>query len=202
MTKSVEATVAKENAVPGSPVGEWCIAGFLLFFFAFAYIAAQEWPFRAALFPQIVAAVGFVLTALRILGLVVETRRARRAPATAPAVAADADVVQAKGKISDVTLVDDEAEEDESMEYVFASAGGRAWVEALVGITVFFVSFFVLGAFITVPLFALVYLRFSGRASWLASAIYAAVTGLIIFFVFRELVFIPLPESVFPFLDF
>ena len=101
----------------------------------------------------------------------------------------------------DLQIVDDEQEEDESLEYVFATAGGRAWSASLAWITAFFVSFFVLGAFITVPLFALVYLRFAGKASWWAAAAYAVVTGALIFVVFRYVVFLPLPTGVIPFLQ-
>jgi hypothetical protein len=224
VTKNGEAPVAEDKTVHTPRLGEWFIVGFLLLFFGFAYLLSQDWPFRAALFPKMVAAVGFALAALRILGLVLEIVRGRRATVavtpskTAAAVdqqpqdsSPEAEQVRTAAAAgsddpadagSAVTIVDDDAEEDESMEYVFATAGGRAWIEAIAWIAVFFLSFFVLGAFITVPLFALVYLRFSGKASWLSAGIYAAVTGLLIFYVFRELVYIPLPESVFPFLDF
>ena len=103
---------------------------------------------------------------------------------------------------ADLQIVDDDQEDDESLEYVFATAGARAWAAALAWTTAFFVSFFVIGAYITVPLFALLYLRFAGKASWWASATYAVVTGLIIYFVFHDVVFVPLPEAVFPFLQF
>ncbi len=52
------------------------------------------------------------------------------------------------------------------------------------------------------PLFAFFYLRFSGRTSWLAAAIYAAVTGVLIYLVFQQLVYIPLPTGYIPFLQF
>ena len=103
---------------------------------------------------------------------------------------------------SELELVDDDREDDASMEYVFATAGGRAWLEALSWIVVFFIAFFVLGAFVSVPLFAFLYLKFSGRTSWLSAAIYAVVTGVLIYVMFRELVFIPLPTGVLPFLQF
>jgi fatty acid desaturase len=104
-------------------------------------------------------------------------------------------------KPADLQIVDDDQEDDESLEYVFATAGARAWSASLAWITAFFVSFFVLGAFITVPLFALVYLRFAGKASWWAAAAYAVVTGALIFVVFRYVVFLPLPTGVIPFLQ-
>lgn len=227
VTETVEAPVAgpETNAVIRPRPGEWVIAGTVLVFFLFAFVLAQEWPFRAALFPLLISSLGMGLTVVRLVQLAVLAVRAGRHVVAVTPVHADtaaavpeqpedsspeaqqvrvaahaAATPQERQSLADVALVDEEAEEDESMDYVFASAGGRAWAAALAWVVAFFVAFFVLGAFIAVPLFALVYLRFSGRASWLAAALYAAVTGLIIYLVFRELVYIPLPEPVFPFL--
>ncbi|MDQ3485717.1 MAG: hypothetical protein M3445_09980 [Actinomycetota bacterium] len=68
-------------------------------------------------------------------------------------------------------------------------------------IVVFFIAFFAVGAFLSVPLFALFYLRFSGGTSWLYAGIYAVVSGVLIYLVFRQLVYIPLPTGVLPFLQ-
>jgi len=214
-------------------LGEWIISGVLLVFFVGAYLLANDWPYRAALFPKVITATGAVLCVIKLVGLTVGRIRSRRAPTGAAvvpstraadvaespqdsspesesvrtaAVAGSSDrvdgTVPEPGEAAPVQIVDDQQEEDESMEYVFASASGRAWASAIAWIVAFFVCFFVLGAFITVPVFAFVYLRFAGRASWLAAAIYAIVTGALIFVVFRDVVYIPLPESVFPFLVF
>lgn len=223
-----QAAMARQQAVRAPRVGDWVIAAVMLAFFLAGYFLSFQWPFRAALFPQIVCLAGAALSVIKLAGFGLAAFGARRArrdvggtPSTRPAVLAEqprdpapesegdrAAAVAGEQEraadpaVSDLTIVDDEREDDASMEYVFASAGGRAWAAAIAWIAAFFIAFFVFGAYITVPLFAFVYLRFSGRASWLASAIYAAVTGVIIFVVFRDLVFIPLPESVFPFLDF
>ena len=199
--------------------GEWVIAASMLGFFTLGYVAAQDWPFRAALFPMIVATFGVLLSVLRLLGLALETVRGRRASAPdppvapAPAVAVSPQVAteetrrpaaeadQQEEAPSQVTLVDDEAEEDSSMEDAFASAGGRAWVAALLWIVAFFVAFFILGVFIAVPVFALVYLRTAGKASWLAAVLYALVTGAFIYLLFRVVLFLPLPTGVIPFLQ-
>jgi hypothetical protein len=237
VTKAVEAPVAEQETGTGPRPGEWVITVFMLAFFAAAYLIAQDYPFRAALFPQMVSVLGFVLSVFRLLGLVRDTVRGRRAPVPAPAVAdaptatvekpaaapagaavpaaagtgaaavsADADpdgeTVGAVAVPSELELVDDDREDDASMEYVFASAGGRAWLEALSWIVAFFVAFFTLGAFLSVPLFALLYLRFSGRTSWLSAVIYAVVTGVLIYVAFRELVYIPLPTGYLPFMQF
>jgi hypothetical protein len=222
---------ARQNTVHRPRAGDWVIAGVLLALFVTAYVLAQDWPFRAALFPEIITLAGAAMSAFKLAGLAVQTVRARRAPGGAAVVpserAADLPVqpqdsspesvnvrtaaVAAEEKRdgstadadpADVQIVDDEQEEDESMEYVFASAGGRAWLAALAWVVTFFVSFFVLGAYITVPVFAFVYLMVSGRTKWWAALIYAVVTGVIIFVVFRDIVFIPLPESPFPGLGF
>jgi hypothetical protein len=223
-----------EQATGGAPrLGEWVITAVLLLFFVGAYLLANDWPYRAALFPKIITATGAILCVVKLAGLVVRAIRSRRVPAGAAvvpstratdvaesprdsspeseivrtaAVAGSTDdvdgTVREPKEDAPVQIVDDQQEEDESMEYVFASASGRAWASAIAWIVAFFVCFFVLGAFITVPVFAFVYLRFAGRASWLAAGLYALITGALIFVVFRDVVYIPLPESVFPFLQF
>jgi hypothetical protein len=229
-TEGMEASVQQQRTVHAPRLGDWVFTATMLAVFVACYVLAEQWPFRAALFPQIVAVTGAVLSVLKLLGLGLATFRARRTapgaavvpstraadlPAQPPssaeesenlrtAAAAGEEQVSAEPEAphTGLTFVDDDQEDDQSMEYVFASAGGRAWVAALAWITLFFVSFFVLGAYITVPVFALVYLKFSGKASWLAATTYAVVTGVIIYYVFRELVFIPLPDSPVPFLPF
>jgi hypothetical protein len=212
--------------------GDWVIAAALLALFVVAFVLAQDWPFRAALFPMIISTAGALMAVIKLIGLAVATLRARRTPqgaaivpseraADLPALPADsspeavnirtaavaAEEKRGSGEASpdgtpaDLQIVDDDQEDDESLEYVFATAGARAWGAALGWITAFFVSFFVLGAFITVPLFALVYLRVAGRNPWWAAAVYAAVTGAVIFVVFRYVVFLPLPTGVIPFLQ-
>lgn len=213
--------------------GDWVIALALLALFVTSFVLAQDWPFRAALFPMIIAVAGGLVSVIKLVGLAVATVRSRRTPGGAAIVpserAADLPAMPmdsspeavnirtaavaaegkrergetaADGKPADLQIVDDDQEDDESLEYVFATAGARAWSASLGWITAFFVSFFVLGAFITVPLFALFYLRFAGKSSWWGAAAYAVVTGAVIYLVFNEVVFIPLPQSVFPFLQF
>ena len=216
-------------APPRAPrLGDWVIAALAVLFFAGAYFVADTWPSRAAMFPHIVSAAGLVLSILKIVGLGFQAVRGRAVvkdaaivPSTTAALLAELPqdsspeakqlrTAAAEGErrgITEpadgtaVTLVDDEAEEDESMEYVFATAGARAWMEALAWIVVFFVTFFVLGAYVSVPVFALFYLKFSGGATWRSAAIYAVVAGAIIYGVFHELVFIPLPTGYIPFLQ-
>ena len=222
-----------EPTVKRPRLGDWAIAVVLLVLFGVAFLLAQDWPFRAALFPMIISVAGAVMSLVKLGGLALATVRSRRAAPGAAVVPSErtADLaaqpmdsspesvdvrtaaVAAEGKRedgeatpqpahADLQIVDDDREEDESLEYVFATAGWRRWASSLAWITAFFVSFFVLGAYITVPLFALVYLRFAGKASWWAAALYAVVTGAVIYLVFSQVVVVPLPEAVFPFLQF
>lgn len=215
MTKIDQAQVVERVPVATPRRGEWVITGFMMAFFAAAYVLAEDFPFRAALFPKMVSVLGLLLSGLRLLGLFREARAGRRSPVppvhaekdpSAPAPPATPTGAAAAGPglaavPSQLVIEDDDAEDDASMEYVFATAGGRAWFEALCWIVVFFLAFFVLGAFASVPLFALFYLRFSGRTSWLSAGLYATVTGVAIYLMFRELVYIPLPTGIFPFLQ-
>lgn len=221
VTASGEEAAVAEQQAKSAPVvrpGEWVIASCMLLFFAVGYLAAQDWPFRAALFPRMIAALGLLLSLLRLASLALETVRARRRaaarPATPAAAAADvpppvpqqaAPVVAAAGpsgaSLPDLVIVDDEAEEDSSMEYVFASAGGRAWASALMWIVAFFAAFFVLGVFVAMPVFALVYLRVAGKASWLSAGLYAIATGAFIYLLFRQVLYLPLPTGFIPFLQ-
>ncbi len=72
MTKAVEAPVAERETVTRPRPGEWIITLFMLAFFAGAYLIAEGYPFRAALFPQMVSALGVVLSIVRIIGLVAQ----------------------------------------------------------------------------------------------------------------------------------
>lgn len=171
--------------------GDWLLALALLVFFTVGYLAAESWPFRAALFPQLVSIGGFLLSTLKLVGLAVAAGRATNAP-----VLVEQPVAAATTEPS-LTLIDEEAEEAENIEYVFSTAGSRAWTEAIGWIVVFFVSLWTLGVFVTVPAFAVLYLKVSGKASWISAALYAAITGGIIYFVFRQIVFVPMPNGIF-----
>lgn len=194
---------AESDSTP--PRGDWVIAAFMLVFFGLGFVLAQEWPSRAALFPQMVSAAGAVFVVLKLALLTRRTMRARAAGRPEPepprvVTPVDAADVAGRDDLPAPATADECLEEDEdaSMEYVFATAGRRSWASALAWVTAFFVSFFVLGAFISVPLFALLYLRFAGGSSWRAAAAYAAVTGTLIYVVFAKVVYTALPTGILP----
>lgn len=171
--------------VPAVRAGDVVIALFLLAVFVFAYLQAQEWPFRTRFFPELLAAAGIGFAVLKLAGFGWQAYRHRqwtRQAATDPPGADD----QA-----------DEQADEHSIEYVFGTASGRAWLAALAWVAVFFVSLCVFGVFITVPLFTLAYLKIAGSAGWLGAVIYAAVAGGLLWFIFGELLAVPMPAGIF-----
>lgn len=73
-----------------------------------------------------------------------------------------------------------------------AVVGGRAalWLVA------FFVSVFTMGLLVTVPLFAIAYLRFEARFSLLVTLVYAVIATVFVWGIFGALLHIPLPKGV------
>lgn len=156
----------------------------LLVIFGGAYIQAVHWPLRTGLFPRLVVGAAFLLAVFQLVSLLREAMRSAEVTeaiiegAKAPAKEADEDVSQ-------------------EMEYVFAHAGRRAWIEALGWVAAFFVGLYVLGLYITAPLFAASYLWFVAKASWRVSLIYAAVTAVVLYGAFDWLLDQPVPTGLF-----
>jgi hypothetical protein len=69
---------------------------------------------------------------------------------------------------------------------------------ALVWAVAFFVSLWMLGLLVTVPLFAVAYLRFAAGERWPHAAIYGVVAWLFVELVFVRLLHIPLPAGAIP----
>lgn len=163
--------------------GDLVLTVALLVAFVGAYLLSLAWPFRAALFPRLLSATGAALAALELAALAIRARRV-------------ADVAPAERRIGDMEAAR-EGDTDHSLEYVFASAGGRAWGAALAWIGGFFISLWLLGLVPTVPLFALLYLRVAGSATWPAAVAYAAAVGAVMYLVFGRLLSVPMPTGVF-----
>jgi hypothetical protein len=176
------------------------LTALLLAFFAGAYALSLGWPYRSALFPRLVSATGVLLTVLHLIALAVRGRRAAAAlgTATPPAAAAlgTATPPAAAALGTATPPASDDEDEEHGVEYVFASAGGRAWSAALAWIAGFFASLWLLGAAPTVPAFALLYLRLAGGTSWRAAAVYAVGAGVAVSAVLGRLLSVPLPTGV------
>jgi hypothetical protein len=67
------------------------------------------------------------------------------------------------------------------------------WLAAIGWMAAFFVSLWVLGALITVPLFALVYLLVVPRSSPVLAGVYALASWAFVYGLFGRLLRLPLP---------
>lgn len=168
-------------------VADVVITVVLLVTFTFAYISAQAWPFEARFFPQMLAVAGFAFAVLKLVSCGVQLRRGQQRSRLL-----EPDGVVADGEAEPER--DDERQH--SPEYVFGTAGRWAWAAAIGWVVTFFVLLYVLGVFVAVPLFALAYLRIAGRHGLFAAAVYGAVAGLLVWFVFSEMLEIPMPAGV------
>lgn len=178
-----EAVVAEREKIrPGDVV----ITLLLLALFAGAYVYALDWPFRTAFFPKLVAAAGVAFAVLKLVGFGV--RMTRRSGAEEPASEAPTP--------DGVELVNEDEEEDRSLEYVFSTAGGRAWAAALGWLAAFFVLLYVAGVFVAVPVFAFAYLKVAGKAGWLGALLYAGLSAGLLWLAFSRLLSVPMPRGI------
>ena len=83
----------------------------------------------------------------------------------------------------------------EEIPDVFLTASRAEWQSAVGWMAGFFVMFWLLGALVTVPVFALVYLVVVSRQSAVAAGAYALVSWAFIYGLFVELLHIPLPPG-------
>ncbi|MQA93468.1 MAG: hypothetical protein GEV11_02100 [Streptosporangiales bacterium] len=164
-------------------VGDVVMTVTLLVVFSGAYLLAQDWPFRAAFVPRLLSVAGIGFAVLKLLGFAVRFRRSARPEPGEPA----APRVRAEG---------DEERDEQSMEYVFGTAGARAWIGAVAWVAAFFAGLWLAGVYVIVPVFAFVYLRVAGGASWLAAGVYAAVAGGVLWLAFTWLLEVPMPAGI------
>jgi hypothetical protein len=139
-------------------------------------LQARGWPFRAGLFPLVTSS---VLLGLVLLKLLLDFATPRR----------QASAVPRQG-----LLEDDKAAEAELID-VFTTASRAEWLSALGWMAAFFVMLWLLGALVTVPLFALVYLLVVSGESLVLAASCAFVCWVFIYGLFDRLLHIPLPPG-------
>jgi hypothetical protein len=142
-----------------------------------AILQAREWPFRAGLFPLVTASVLLFVSLIKI--------------------GADLLARQPAPHAATPTRIQDEEEDAEAeLVDVFATARPQEWLSAIVWMGAFFLSLWVFGALVAVPLFAVVYLLLVSRASPTVTAAYAFVAWLFVYGLFIRLLHIPLPVGV------
>jgi uncharacterized membrane protein YedE/YeeE len=165
--------MAAERAARRLPVADVVLTVGLLAVFATAFATARGWPFETGIFPLMVTALGAALAVLHLAALLVR----RPAPDAQPA-----------GEDSEIEAVD--------VEYVFEHTGLSLWLRSLAWLAGFFVALYVVGIFVAAPVFTVLYLRFSARASWLLSAVYALVVGVVLYLSFVVFLDLPTPEGI------
>lgn len=155
------------------PLADLVLTLGLLVLFAVAFATARAWPFETGVFPQMVTALGTVLAVLNLAALLMS----RSAPDTHP-----------HGEDGDIESVD--------VEYIFEQAGPGLWARNLAWLGGFFLVLYLAGIFVAAPAFTVLYLRFSARASWLLSVVYAVVVGVVLYLSFVLLLGLPVPEGI------
>lgn len=167
--------------------GDVTITLLLLAVFVYGWVEASAWPYRAALVPRIVTAIGTGLCLLKIGQLVVSSVRGRD----------DIDAVEDVSQGEGPQIIDEDEGDEQSLEYIFAIAGPRAWVVALGWIAAFFVGLRLVGLFWVTPIVTVLYLRITGKTSLLAAVAYAAIAEGVLYLAFRELLHVPYPRGIF-----
>jgi len=162
------------------------------FFVAGAYVLyqASAWPFRTAVFPLLT---GAVLVALSLASAFVG-----RVPRTGSAEN-EAEHVGRVPRLVRRSLGEGGSGPTayEDVPEVFTTATGAEWRSAVGWMAAFFGMFWLLGALVTVPVFALVYLVLVSRQSAVAAGAYAVASWAFVYGLFVQLLHIPLPPGVF-----
>jgi hypothetical protein len=180
--ESIDASAAvptpAPRRAPSGVVADVVLTVLLLALFGWGFLEAAQWSFQAALFPRIVTGSAFVLAALHLVHALLRLRRRAAVTSDGSAGTPDAD-----------------ADADDAVQ-LFRTAGPRRWAAALGWVGGFFVLLYVGGLFVTAPVFSLLYLRFAGRRTWVFSAVYAVVTGVVLYLVFAVALGVPTPPGL------
>lgn len=150
----------------------------LLATFAWAFVEAGQWSFRASLFPQAVVGVGAALSLLRLL-LVLRTFLAK---SDEPPPSSSAPIAEEEG-------VDD-------IEYVFGHATMSMWLHALGWIAAFYVGLWLVGLFVVTPVFSFVYLKLVAKMRWWGALLYAGIAWGLLHLAFGVLLRLRMPQGI------
>ncbi|MEX2291602.1 MAG: tripartite tricarboxylate transporter TctB family protein [Mycobacteriales bacterium] len=182
---AVLASAARRTPLEKPPLADLVLGALALVMFSVAGLKTFDWSFRTALFPRIVTAAGVVLAVLFLLAWARARHRHR-----------PLDPEQGEGlPVSE--LLDEDDLHDQDVEYVYATAGRAAWMQALAWVALFVVLLYVTGLFVTSAVFAFTYLRWGAGRSWLFSAVYAAVMSGVLYVALAVLLVVSVPEGLF-----
>ena len=141
----------------------------VLVFFAFFIWEARDWPVKAQLYPWVV---GIPMLALAIFHFVIDLRggQQKRASANTPA-----DFQFTKG--------------------IDPGLARRRTISIFTWIFGFLLGTWLLGFFVSIPLFFFLYLKVHSREGWTLSLILTAVALFVSWGLFDQLLHLPLPEG-------
>ena len=148
---------------------------------AWVIFQASSWPFRTSVFPLVT---GSLLVGLALVKLGASVGRVR------PGV-----TVGDRGAPGDHPA-DLHADLHSDLPEVFATASRGEWTAAAGWMAGFFLMLWLLGALVTVPLFAVAYLLAVARQSPLVAGGYALVSWMFVYGLFDRVLHIPLPAGV------
>ncbi len=131
-------------------------------------VQAFEWPFRTSLFPVVT---GSLLIGLALLKLGASVGHVRHG------------------------TQDTDQSAPADLPEVFVTASREEWTAAVGWMAGFFLMLWMLGAVVTVPLFAVAYLLIVARRSPLLAGSYALVSWMFIYGLFDRVLHIPLPAG-------
>jgi len=168
---------------------------------AWVVFQALGWPFRTAVFPLATGALLVGLAVFKLAGHVGRTLRVRPARLHPTAQARGPHRARLRGGV-EVCAAGTPAEgsphitpEPGDVPDVFATASGAEWLAAAGWMAAFFVMFWLLGALVTVPLFAVMYLLVVARQSPALAGSYALVSWMFVYGLFDRVLHIPLPAG-------
>ena len=143
---------------------------------AWVVFQALDWPFRTSLFPLMT---GSLLVGLSLLKLGWSVGRVR---ASVP--------VEDQGASADL-----QAGPHADLPELLTTASRGEWTAAVGWMAGFFLMLWLLGALVTVPLFAVAYLLIVARQSPLLAGCYALVSWMFVYGLFDRVLHIPLPAG-------
>ena len=187
MTRPPSKHSTRPQFIHNWPIADSLIGLTVLILSALALLETFNWPVAAATFPRIVAGSGIAFSLLFLIGTVVKTRSAAKQrivtnypDSNGSDTAEDAD--------SDAARFD--------IEYVFASAGLKAWLVVLVWLLVFALTAFIFGVYGAGFLFSIFYLSRETNKRWLFIGLYAITVTFALWGIFSYFMNLPVPSGL------
>ena len=190
MTEQASTGTVQHNGVKSDLIG----AAIATVIFMIALVMTFEWSDKAAMFPRIITGSGLFFSVLYGLGLIVKWRRAKKPGYVERSHLSVEERVH--GNVQEHNPDANEDLESEEVEYIFATAGRKAWLHALGWVAIFLVLTVLLGLFVASAIFAFTYLRWGGRRTWLFSIIYAVILPTFLIVLFRVVLFVSTPLGI------